>query len=96
MWFVYLVRCSDQSLYTGITNNIERRLKQHNGLLAGGARYTAARRPVTLVYQEQATDRSQASKREYQLRKLSRDKKIQLIEEQTKGANHGKTETPEA
>ncbi|TXR54584.1 GIY-YIG nuclease family protein [Reinekea thalattae] len=96
MWFVYLVRCSDQSLYTGITNNIERRLKQHNGLLAGGARYTAARRPVTLVYQEQAADRSQASKREYQLRKLSRDKKIQLIEDHAKGVHHGKTETPEA
>ncbi len=49
IWHVYLLRCRDGSLYCGITSNLERRLAQHNGLVAGGARYTRGRRPVSLV-----------------------------------------------
>lgn len=74
-WWVYLVQCADGTLYTGITNNLERRIRQHNGELVGGAKYTSARRPVTLVYQEASENRSSASKREYVIRKLPRQKK---------------------
>jgi putative endonuclease len=79
-WVVYLVRCRDNTLYTGITNALERRIDQHNGLRVGGAKYTAARRPVTLVYWEACADRSAASKREYVLRKYPRQKKETLIQ----------------
>lgn len=78
-WSVYFVRCSDNTLYTGITNNLARRLRQHNGEIQGGAKYTLARRPVTLVYTEICEDRSHASRREYQLRHLPRSKKLALI-----------------
>ena len=77
-YFVYILECSDNSLYTGITTNIEKRLNEHN-TSTKGAKYTKARRPVKLVYQEPAQDRSAASKREYAIKKLTRIKKLQLI-----------------
>jgi len=77
-WCVYLLRCNDNSLYTGITTNIERRLHQHNHTKLG-AKYTRAKRPVTLVFIETAVDKSTASKREYQIRKLAKIKKEQLV-----------------
>jgi len=77
-YFVYILECSDKSLYTGITTNIEKRLNEHN-TSSKGAKYTKARRPVKLVYQEPAQDRSAASKREYAIKKLTRTKKLQLI-----------------
>ncbi len=77
-YFVYIVRCRDQSLYTGITTNVKRRLKEHNEGKAG-AKYTLHRRPVVLVYTEKAASRSEALKREYQIRKLPVRKKKQLI-----------------
>ncbi|BFU79028.1 GIY-YIG nuclease family protein [Arcobacter sp. 15-2] len=77
-YFVYILECSDNSLYTGITTNIEKRLNEHN-TSSKGAKYTKARRPVKLVYQEPAQDRSAASKREYAIKKLTRTKKLQLI-----------------
>lgn len=77
-YFVYILECSDKSLYTGITTNIEKRLNEHN-TSSKGAKYTKARRPVKLVYQEPAQDRSAASKREYAIKKLTRIKKLQLI-----------------
>lgn len=80
-WFVYMVRCADSSLYTGITTDIDRRLSEHNHLSAG-ARYTRTRRPVTLAYLETATDRAAACQREYQLRKLDRAAKLALVERQ--------------
>ncbi len=61
-WFVYLLRCADQSLYCGITIQLEKRLKQHNGHLAGGAKYTKARQPCFLVYFEVLQNRSEALK----------------------------------
>lgn len=77
-WTVYFLRCSDNSLYTGITTDIKRRLHQHNNTKLG-AKYTRARRPVKLVYSETSIDKSTASKREYQLRTLTKNKKEQLV-----------------
>jgi putative endonuclease len=77
-WTVYFLRCIDNSLYTGITIDIERRLHQHNNTKLG-AKYTRARRPVKLVYSETAVDKSAASKREYQLRTLTKKKKEELV-----------------
>jgi putative endonuclease len=77
-WYVYFLRCKDNSLYTGITTDIKRRLHQHNNTKLG-AKYTRARRPVVLVYSEVAEDKSTASKREYQLRTLTKNKKEQLV-----------------
>ena len=78
-WTIYILRCADNTLYTGITTNIHRRLNEHNGTNNLGARYTRSRRPVVLVYQEQATSRSAASKREYEIKKMSKLKKEKLI-----------------
>mgnify|MGYP000918983417 CR=1 FL=1 len=77
---VYILSCADDTLYTGITTDVERRIKEHNGLLAGGAKYTMARRPVRLVYTETYPDRSTASKEEYRLKNLSRAQKQYLIQ----------------
>ena len=76
-WFVYLLRCADGSLYTGITNDLPRRLEQHN---AGAAsRYTRSRLPAVLVYQEAQASRSHALKRELAIKALSRKEKESLI-----------------
>lgn len=80
MYTLYILRCSDDTLYTGITNNLEKRLKMHNGVLPWGARYTSGRRPVELVYQELHEDRSTASKREIEVKRMSRKEKEGLIE----------------
>ncbi len=77
-WYVYLLRCSDNSLYAGITTDLTRRLKEHNSSKLG-AKYTRARRPVQVAYMETAQNRSLASKQEYQLKKLSQIKKEQLV-----------------
>ena len=79
-WHVYILKCNDSSLYVGITTDIERRVQEHNQGKAG-AKYTKARRPVALVYSEPATDRSEASQREAQLKKLSRAQKLELIKQ---------------
>lgn len=84
-WFVYILACNDNSLYTGITTNLERRVNEHNEGKKG-AKYTRARRPVKLVYSEVAPDRSTATQRELTLKSLSSDKKRELI----KQANHYK------
>jgi len=78
-YFVYILECSDKSLYTGITTNIEKRLDEHNNSQKG-AKYTKARRPVKLLYQEPSENRSSASKREYAIKKLTREKKLALIQ----------------
>lgn len=79
LWYVYILRCSDNSLYTGIATDVERRLDEHNQDNSLGAKYTRARRPVTLVYQEKVESRSDASKREYAIRKLSKREKEALV-----------------
>jgi len=77
-YFVYILRCSDDTLYTGIAKDLQKRIEEHNSS-GKGAKYTKARRPVTLVYSETAQDRSSASKREYIIKKLSRTQKLELI-----------------
>ncbi len=76
-WFVYMVLCADGTYYTGVTTDLARRLAEHNEGRKG-AKYTKARRPVTLVYHERVTDRSAAQGREYALRQLSRKEKQSL------------------
>ncbi len=79
VWYVYLAQCADETLYAGITTNLSRRLKQHNGELRGGARYTAGRRPTEFVWIEKVDNRSLAQKREVEVRRLSRNQKLQLV-----------------
>ncbi|AKG53692.1 endonuclease-like protein [Dehalogenimonas sp. WBC-2] len=76
-WFFYVVRCSDDTLYSGITTNLENRVKKHNQ--GSGAKYTSGRRPVTLVYSENCADISAARIRESQVKNLSRSQKTHLI-----------------
>ena len=78
-WQVYLLQCADSSLYAGVTKDLARRIQQHNGQLAGGARYTRARRPVALVWSKACDSRSDAQQREQALRRLSREQKLALI-----------------
>lgn len=75
---MYILSCSDKSLYTGITVDVERRLNEHNNSNKG-ARYTRARRPVKLIYQESCVNRSEASQRELQIKKLTRSQKLAMI-----------------
>ena len=77
-WYVYIVKCSDGSLYTGITVDRVRRVIEHNESKKG-AKYTRTRRPVVLVYSETLKDRSSASKREIAIKKLNRIDKLKLI-----------------
>ena len=77
-YIAYLALCSDGTYYAGICTDPERRLAQHNGMVPGGAKYTHSRRPVRFVYQELWPDRSSASKREYELKGLSRPQKEAL------------------
>ena len=77
MWYVYILKCNDGTLYTGITNDLGKRVSSHNK--GTGAKYTKTRTPVEIVYHEEATDRSEASKREHQIKKLSRVAKENLI-----------------
>lgn len=81
MWNVYMLQCSDDTFYTGITTDIERRLSEHN-LSDKWAKYTRARRPVLLVYSCECVDRSQASKEEARIKKLSRREKEKLADNQ--------------
>jgi putative endonuclease len=77
-WCVYLLRCADGTLYTGITTDVARRVAEHNGDGASGARYTRSRRPVELVYVETAANRSAAARREAEIKRLDRSGKLAL------------------
>ena len=78
-WSVYILRCADGTLYTGIAPDVEKRLQKHNK--GKGAKYTRGRTPVELVYQEEWPDRAQASRREYQIKQLSRAEKLSFIDQ---------------
>lgn len=78
IWWVYIVRCADGTLYTGVTTDLERRLQEHNGT-GLAARYTRGRQPVVLAYTEEAPDRGAALRREAALKKLPRSAKETLI-----------------
>ena len=77
-WYMYVVECCDRSLYTGITNNLERRLYHHN-FTSSGAKYTRSRRPVRLVYWTEHADRSSALKAESKFKKKTRGQKMEVI-----------------
>ena len=77
MNYVYILRCNDDSLYTGWTNNLEKRIKAHSN--GKGAKYTKARLPVELVYFEEFEDKIEAMRREYAIKKLTRKEKLLLI-----------------
>jgi len=81
MWCIYILECSDGSLYTGITNNLQKRIIAHNK--GKGAKYTKTRLPVVLKASFEAEDRSKASKEEYRIKQLSRKEKLELIWENT-------------
>jgi putative endonuclease len=81
-WFVYIVRCADSTLYTGVARDLEKRLAQHNRGKEG-AKYTRSRRPVELVYHEPAENRSAAQQREYRIKQLSAAQKRRLIDRGT-------------
>lgn len=78
-WQVYLLRCADDTLYCGVSNDLPRRLRQHNGEIKGGAKYTQNRRPCEVVYAEYCESKSAAMQREYQIKQLSRVKKEALV-----------------
>ena len=77
-WYVYILRCADDTLYTGITTDVVRRLREHNEAKLG-AKYTRARRPVVIVYKKRFGSRSTAAIREAALKKLSREEKLMLL-----------------
>jgi putative endonuclease len=77
-WHVYMVRCADGTLYTGVALDVRRRIAQHNGAERGGARYTRGRRPVRLVYRERRRSRSDALRREAAIKRLPRTAKEAL------------------
>lgn len=79
-WTIYIVRCSDETLYTGIARDAVKRVAEHNSSKLLAANYTRGRRPVVLVYQETAETRSEALKREYQIKQMSREKKEEMID----------------
>lgn len=79
MFYAYILRCNDDTLYVGSTNDLERRLHQHNNA-KNGAHYTKIRRPVVMVYNEQLETYAQARKREGELKRLTRKEKLLLIE----------------
>ncbi len=81
-WRVYMVRCADDSLYTGCTNDLTRRLATHNA--GKGARYTRSRLPVSLVWSARAKDRSAALSREARLKQLTRAEKLALVNKRKK------------
>lgn len=82
MWYVYILKCSDDTLYTGITTDIKRRIIEHNSS-PKWAKYTRWRRPVELVHSENAPDKSEASKREIAIKSMSKLEKMKLIASNT-------------
>ena len=78
MYYLYIIQCKDQSLYTGITTDITRRVKEHS--TGKGGKYTRSKRSVKLVYQEEYEDRSKAQSREAEIKSWNRFKKLQLIQ----------------
>lgn len=76
--YTYILKCSDDTLYTGWTNNLENRIKAHNQ--GKGAKYTKTRRPVTLVYYEEFQTKQEAMSREYKIKHMTRQEKLELIQ----------------
>ena len=86
MWVLYIIRCNDNSMYTGITTDLQRRLSSH--LKGTGAKYTKGKGPFEILHTEQYNNRSEASKREYQVKKLTLQKKLDLIAIKNEGRSY--------
>ena len=82
-WYLYILRCGDGTLYTGITNDVEKRLAAHRA--GKGAKYTRGRGPLEIVYREELPDHSAALKREHEIKAMSRQEKEKLIEKTPEG-----------
>ena len=82
MWFVYILICSDDTFYTGITTDLERRLKQHNWEIIWWAKYTRVRTPVQIIYTSEYENKSEASKEEYRIKQLTRKQKEELVKKE--------------
>ncbi len=80
-WYVYILRCRDNSLYTGMTDDLQRRLEAHNA--GKGAKYTRGRGPVVMVYYEEFATRAEACSREYRIKRLRRREKLDIIKAPT-------------
>ena len=91
MYYLYILKCADDTLYTGITVDLERRIAEHNGSKLG-AKYTKCRRPVELLFAQEFATRSQATKEEARIKALSRAEKIEII---GRGSADGETGRPE-
>jgi len=83
-WHIYILECADATLYTGIALDVEKRLNEHNTLNHKAAKYVRARRPARLVYQETLSSRSEAQKREYEIKAMSRKMKLALVQSGSK------------
>jgi putative endonuclease len=81
MYFIYILKCSDGTLYTGYTNNLEKRIEAHND--GKGAKYTRGRRPVKMVYSEKFRSKSKALKREWDIKGMEREEKLNLTQPHT-------------
>ena len=79
MYYLYIIECADETLYTGITTNLERRVEEHN-FSSKGSKYIMARRPGKLVFSKEFDDRSTASKEEVRIKKLTREEKLKIID----------------
>jgi len=77
-WFVYILQCSDNTLYTGITNSLDKRISKHNN--KKGAKYTRGRTPVILLFSIEVGSKSEALKLEFKIKQLSREEKFKIIE----------------
>jgi putative endonuclease len=88
MYYLYILKCADKTLYTGITTDLKRRIAEHNNTKLG-AKYTASRQPVNLVYSKKIKNRSAALKEEYRIKKFSRQEKLEMI----KKAKYAKSNT---
>ncbi len=78
-YIVYILKCSDDTLYTWITTDLDRRIRQHNWEIVWGAKYTSIRKPVEVVYSETCENRSEATKREMKIKKFKKEEKLNLI-----------------
>ena len=78
IWTIYILECGDKTLYCGITNNLEKRMRQHRGEIKGGAKYTRSRQPFSIAYTEEVLTKSEALKREFIIKKMAKSDKAEL------------------
>ena len=78
IWTIYILECGDKTLYCGITNNLEKRMRQHRGEIKVGAKYTRSRQPFSITYTEEVLTRSEALKREFIIKKMTKRDKAEL------------------